>query len=271
MASLSAEMDGYDDTSEPVLPSPVGRKRSLNKQMHKKVISKRIRHSGGGEIPSIACQHRTADHAGLCHAGLCHAGLCHAGLCHAGLCHAGLCHAGLCHAGLCHAGLCHAGLCHTGMCHAGLCHTGLCHAGLCHAGLCHAGLCHAGLCHAGLCHTGLCHAGLCHAGLCHAGLCHAGLGHADQLNGDDLGLNHAEFYPTSNKVKQEDALLKLMTISSSKRQRVSEGDRQKPRNVIVKYSLFTNNRDQPQMTVPVCKATFTKVLGVYNRFSLRNY
>ena len=125
-------MEGYDGMSEPVIPSPVGRKCSLNKHMHQKEISKRIRHPGGGEIPSIACQHRKAVHAGLCH--------------------------------------------------------------------------------------------------------------ADQLNWDDLALNHAKFYSTANKVKQDDALLKLMTISSSKRQRVSEGDRQKPRNVIVKYSLFTNNR-----------------------------
>ena len=129
--------------------------------MHNKEISKRIRHYGGGEIPSIACQHRKADHAGL--------------------------------------------------------------------------------------------------------------GHADQLTGDDLALNHAKFYSTANKVKQDDSLLKLMTISSSKRQRVSEGDRQKSRNVIVKYSLFTNNREQPQMTIPVGKATFTKVLSVYNRVGLHNY
>ena len=141
---------------------------------------------------------------------------------------------------------------------------------LCHTGLCHAGLCHAGLCHAGLCHAGLCHAGLCHAGLCHAGLCQAGLCQTDQLTGDDLALNHAIFYSSANKVKQNETLLKLMTISSSKRQRISEGDRQNPRNVIVKYSLFTNNRDQPKMTIPVCKATFTKLLGVYNRFGLHN-
>ena len=73
MASLSDEMEGYDEMSEPVLPSTVGRKGSLNKQMHQKEISKQIRHSGSGEIPSIACQHWKTDHAGLCHARLCHA------------------------------------------------------------------------------------------------------------------------------------------------------------------------------------------------------
>ena len=44
VAGLSDEMEGYDDMCEPVLPSPVGRKRSLNKHMHQKEISKRIRH-----------------------------------------------------------------------------------------------------------------------------------------------------------------------------------------------------------------------------------
>ena len=49
-------MEGYNDMCEPVLPSPVARKHSLNKHMHQKEISKRIRHSWA--VSRWVCQNK---------------------------------------------------------------------------------------------------------------------------------------------------------------------------------------------------------------------
>lgn len=48
---------GYDEMEEPVLPSPTGRKNKRRPDSYVRNIEKRMRHSGQGTTPSIACQH----------------------------------------------------------------------------------------------------------------------------------------------------------------------------------------------------------------------
>jgi hypothetical protein len=84
--------------------------------------------------------------------------------------------------------------------------------------------------------------------------------HADKLTPDDLWLNHRVFYGTSDKVQQDQALLRLMTISGKKRSRVRAAKRMRDRDITIKYSLLTMGFGEPDM-VPACKRTFASVLG----------
>ena len=58
-------MDLFDGLSENVAISPVGRKRK--REVCEREKDKRRRHSGGGKIPKIACDHTAAD-GGFCQA-----------------------------------------------------------------------------------------------------------------------------------------------------------------------------------------------------------
>ncbi|KAM4538846.1 zinc finger MYM-type protein 4-like isoform 2-T2 [Odontesthes bonariensis] len=69
----------------------------------------------------------------------------------------------------------------------------------------------------------------------------------------------SKFHDKPNKVEQDGALLHLMSVSEVKRQRQNDENRQKERNVTVKYSLLC---DEHPNKVPVCKATFLSVLGI---------
>lgn len=82
---------------------------------------------------------------------------------------------------------------------------------------------------------------------------------ASQLNDEDIAFNHQTFYATSDKVIQDQALLQLMTISAKKR-RQPNMQHQRKRDIVTKYKLLT--KDHP-VTVPVCKETFSSVLGRY--------
>ncbi|KAG5263245.1 hypothetical protein AALO_G00284190 [Alosa alosa] len=82
---------------------------------------------------------------------------------------------------------------------------------------------------------------------------------ADRLTPDDLVMNFQKFHDKPNKVEQDAALLYLMSVSEVKRQRQNDENRQKGRNVTVKYSLLW---DEHPNKLPVCKATFLSVLGI---------
>ncbi|XP_056098814.1 uncharacterized protein LOC130077555 [Rhinichthys klamathensis goyatoka] len=82
---------------------------------------------------------------------------------------------------------------------------------------------------------------------------------ADRLTPDDLVMNFQKFHDKPNKVDQDAALLHLMSVSEVKRQRQNDENRQKGRNVTVKYSLLW---DEHPNKLPVCKATFLSVLGI---------
>ncbi|KAK5867599.1 hypothetical protein PBY51_012071 [Eleginops maclovinus] len=82
---------------------------------------------------------------------------------------------------------------------------------------------------------------------------------ADRLTPDDLVMNFEKFHDKPNKVEQDGALLHLMSVSEAKRHRQNDENRQKERNVTVKYSLLC---DEHPNKVPVCKATFLSVLGI---------
>lgn len=60
-------MNNFDGTDEPVLLSPVGKKRRPSKEHHDREKVKKIRHSGMGKVPAIACQHE-ARSCSFCHA-----------------------------------------------------------------------------------------------------------------------------------------------------------------------------------------------------------
>jgi len=52
-------MNTFNSSDEQVMLSPGGRKRRLNKDNHKREQNKKIRHSGGGLVPAVACTHTT--------------------------------------------------------------------------------------------------------------------------------------------------------------------------------------------------------------------
>ncbi|XP_034047172.1 uncharacterized protein LOC117528648 [Thalassophryne amazonica] len=56
----------FDGSDEPVRPTSGGRRRRLNKDNHEREKMKKIRHSGGGLIPSVGCKHTAAKN--FCHA-----------------------------------------------------------------------------------------------------------------------------------------------------------------------------------------------------------
>jgi len=74
-------------------------------------------------------------------------------------------------------------------------------------------------------------------------------------------MNQARFYEVPDKVVHDHILLHLMTITKPKRlgKRLENVDRRKDRKVTVKFSLLTESHPD---IVPVCKATFTSVLGI---------
>ena len=51
-----------------MLVSPIGKKRRASKSNHKRENDKKIRHSGGGKIPAVACTHTWAENRCFCHA-----------------------------------------------------------------------------------------------------------------------------------------------------------------------------------------------------------
>jgi len=54
-------MNDFDEISEQVELSVIGRKRRVSKETHAKEVAKRIRHSGVGKNPHIGCHHQTGD------------------------------------------------------------------------------------------------------------------------------------------------------------------------------------------------------------------
>ena len=51
-------MENFDDIDEPVVLSPVGRKKRANSANSARSVSKQMRHSGAGRIASISCVHK---------------------------------------------------------------------------------------------------------------------------------------------------------------------------------------------------------------------
>ena len=59
-------MNNFDGIEEPVVVSSVGKKRKPSKDNHEREVRKRVRNSGGGKIPAIACSH--SESKNFCHA-----------------------------------------------------------------------------------------------------------------------------------------------------------------------------------------------------------
>ncbi|KAL1276037.1 hypothetical protein QQF64_035660 [Cirrhinus molitorella] len=59
-------MYNFDGIEEPVVVSSVGKKRKPSKDNHEREVRKRVRNSGGGKIPAIACSH--SESKNFCHA-----------------------------------------------------------------------------------------------------------------------------------------------------------------------------------------------------------
>ena len=77
-----------------------------------------------------------------------------------------------------------------------------------------------------------------------------------------MGLNHDKFYEITDKVVQDSYLLTLLniTLPNRRRNRVENEDNRKNINVSVRYTLLGENLPNK---IPVCKATFNKVLGEF--------
>ena len=50
-------MDGFDEIDEPVMRSPVGRKKNRRTDDYERNQAKKARHSAGGKIAVIRCVH----------------------------------------------------------------------------------------------------------------------------------------------------------------------------------------------------------------------
>ena len=50
-------MDGFDEIDEPVMRSPVGRKKNRRTDDYERNQAKKARHSAGGQIAAIRCVH----------------------------------------------------------------------------------------------------------------------------------------------------------------------------------------------------------------------
>ncbi len=48
-------MNNFDRINEPVVVSAVGKKRKPSKSNHLREEIKKMRHSGGGKMPAVAC------------------------------------------------------------------------------------------------------------------------------------------------------------------------------------------------------------------------
>ncbi len=59
-------MNNFDGIDEPVVVSAVGKKRKPSKSNHLREEIKKMKHSGGGKMPAVACSHTTASN--FCHA-----------------------------------------------------------------------------------------------------------------------------------------------------------------------------------------------------------
>ncbi|XP_041738101.2 zinc finger protein 771 isoform X2 [Coregonus clupeaformis] len=94
----------------------------------------------------------------------------------------------------------------------------------------------------------------------HTEAVNSGLCHSDKLTPADIALNYQKVYSNPYKVKQDEFILRQMTINKTKRKRVSGADRKKARDTTIKYSLLSG--DAPYRSVPVCKATFINILGL---------
>ncbi|KAL2098322.1 hypothetical protein ACEWY4_007529 [Coilia grayii] len=84
---------------------------------------------------------------------------------------------------------------------------------------------------------------------------------AERLTERDLEIHFESFYNNNTKVKQDQALLHLITVRKVQRRRkkVEEVDRQKKREVTNEYHLLSEHHPTK---IPVCKATFCGVLGI---------
>ena len=91
---------------------------------------------------------------------------------------------------------------------------------------------------------------------------------AEKLSPDDLMMNFNKFYNKPNKVDQDRAILDLLDKMKVNRRRtkIKDVNKRKDRKISVKYSLLCGSHPEK---VPVCKASFIKVLGEYN-FVFRN-
>ncbi|KAK5902911.1 hypothetical protein CesoFtcFv8_008122 [Champsocephalus esox] len=85
-----------------------------------------------------------------------------------------------------------------------------------------------------------------------------GFRQAEKLSPDDLMMNFNHLYEKPNMVDQNRAILHLLDIMQVKRKRpkVQDVNKQKDRNVSVKYNLLCNSHPEK---VPACRATFIKV------------
>ena len=99
-------------------------------------------------------------------------------------------------------------------------------------------------------------------GCLHTARGNAILCHADKLTDNIMGLNHDKFYEKTDKVVQDSYLLTLLniTLPNRRRNRVENEDNRKNINVSVRYTLLGENLPNK---IPVCKATFIKVLGEF--------
>lgn len=138
-------MANFDETDEPVMPSPSGRKKKRQADTYKRNVEKKARHSSTGKVPSIAClrTHR---------------------------------------------------------------------------------------------------------------LCRAAT-----ISAEDTTYIHSVLYSTCNKVQQDAILLSYMDITQAKRRRSNNQVPLKTRDLSVKYSVLTQNKD----TIPVCKQSFLSIFCEY--------
>ncbi|XP_061746904.1 uncharacterized protein LOC133545391 isoform X2 [Nerophis ophidion] len=83
---------------------------------------------------------------------------------------------------------------------------------------------------------------------------------ASTLSPEDLAYMKGQFYLTQDKVKQDATLLSYMDVQTCKRRRtkVTDTDKQKQREVSVKYYLLKASKER----ISVCKASFLSILCV---------
>ena len=82
--------------------------------------------------------------------------------------------------------------------------------------------------------------------------------YANRLTEGDILMNFKQFYSLPTKPQQDETILRLMEVTKPRRVRIMEDARQRDKAMSVKYKLMTEDR---RKQVPVCKSTFTSVLG----------
>lgn len=84
---------------------------------------------------------------------------------------------------------------------------------------------------------------------------------ASTLSSNDILYIKAQLYSTQDRFKQDAILLSYMDIQQCTRRRSKVGDveKQKSRDVSVKYNLLKENKEK----INVCKASFLSILCEY--------